>query len=162
MEPAPEPEPFFPATYVKASLFDDEPEQLTLAAPSPRKPSAAKKPRVVRPVVPLKDIEDWLEFAESVLGRQDIPADSLASHFTTLSDLSGHEDQLQIYMGMDPFQLLGRALPLARHRGRHRRPARLLPLGTPIRPGLRRWWLRPPARKPPVGPARLGRGRRPS
>ena len=38
----------FPATYVKASLFDDEPEQLTLAAAAPRKPSAAKKPRVVR------------------------------------------------------------------------------------------------------------------
>ena len=85
VEPAPEPEPFFPPTYVKASLFDDEPEQLTLAA-APRKPSPAKKPRVVRPQVPLKDFEDWLEFAESVLGRQDIPEDSLAGHFTTLSD----------------------------------------------------------------------------
>jgi hypothetical protein len=110
-ELAPEPEPFFPATYVKASLFEDEPEQLTLTAPSPRKPSAAKKPRVVRPVVPLKDFEDWLEFAESVLGREDIPEDSLASHFTTLSDLAGHEDQLHIYMGMDPFQLLGERFP---------------------------------------------------
>jgi hypothetical protein len=110
-EPAPETSPMFPATYVKASLFDDEPEQLTLAAPSPRKPSAAKKPRVVRPMVPLKDFEDWLEFAESVLGREDIPEDSLASHFTTLSDLSGHEDQLHIYMGMDPFQLLGERFP---------------------------------------------------
>ena len=65
---------FFPATYVKASLFDDEPEQLTLADPSPRKPSAAKKPRSSAAPVPLKDFEDWLEFAESVLGRQDIPA----------------------------------------------------------------------------------------
>ena len=162
VEPAPEPELFFPATYVKASLFDDEPEQLTLTAPSPRKPSAGKKPRVVRPVVPLKDIEDWLEFAESVLGREDIPEDSLASHFTTLSDLSGHEDQLQIYMGMDPFYRLSERFPWLDTGGRHRRPARLLPLGTPIRSGLRRWWLRPAARKPPVGPARLGRGRRPS
>ena len=101
MESAPAPEPFFPPTYVKASLFDDEPEQLTLAAAAPRQPSP-KKPKVVRrPVVPLKDVEDWLEFAESVLGRQDIPADSLAGHFTTLSGLSGYEDQLEPYMGMD-------------------------------------------------------------
>ena len=57
-------------------------------------------------MVPLKDFEDWLEFAESVLGRQDIPADSLAGHFTTLSDLSDYEDQLEIYMGMDPFHRL--------------------------------------------------------
>jgi hypothetical protein len=100
VEPAPEPSTVFPATYVKASLFDDEPEQLTLAA-APRKPSPAKKPRVVRPVVPLKDIEDWLEFAESVLGRQDIPEDSLIADFKRLSDLADYEDQLQIYMGMD-------------------------------------------------------------
>ena len=96
---------------MKASLFDDEPEQLTLAAAAPRQPSP-KKPKVVRrPVVPLKDVEDWLEFAESVLGRQDIPADSLAGHFTTLSDLSGYEDQLEPYMGMDSFQRLGQRFP---------------------------------------------------
>jgi hypothetical protein len=111
LEPAPEPGPFFAPAYVKASLFGDEPEQLTLAAPSPRKPGAAKKPRIVRPVVPLKDFEDWLEFAESVLGRQDIPKGSLAEHFTTLSDLSNHENQLVIYMGMDSFQLLGQRFP---------------------------------------------------
>ncbi|MGZ3392331.1 MAG: class I SAM-dependent DNA methyltransferase, partial [Isosphaeraceae bacterium] len=110
-ESAPAPEPFFPPAYVKASLFDDEPEQLTLAAAAPRQPSP-KKPKVVRrPVVPLKDVEDWLEFAESVLGREDIPEDSLVGHFTRLKDLSGYEDQLQIYMGMDPFQLLGQRFP---------------------------------------------------
>lgn len=109
-EPAPEPEPFFPLTYVKASLFDDEPEQLTLAA-SPRKPSPAKKPRVVRPVVPLKDFEDWLEFAESVLGHEDIPADSLVAGFKHLSELSEYEDQLPIYMGMDPFYRLAERFP---------------------------------------------------
>ncbi len=111
VEPSPEAEPFFPATYVKASLFDDEPEQLTLATAAPRRPSQ-KKPKVARrPVVPLKDFEDWLEFAEAVLGRQDIPADSLAGHFTTLSDLSGYEDQLEIYMGMDPFYRLSERFP---------------------------------------------------
>ena len=111
VEPAPDPSPVFPATYVKASLFDDDPEQLTLAAASPRKPSPAKKPRVIRPVVPLKDIEDWLEFAESVLGRQDIPEDSLVADFKHLSELSDYEDQLQIYMGMDPFYRLAERFP---------------------------------------------------
>ncbi len=110
-ELAPEPEPFFPPTYVKASLFDDEPEQLTLAAVAPRKPSPKKPKGVRRTQVPLKDFGDWLEFAESVLGREDIPADSLAGHFTTLSDLSGYEDQLEIYMGMDPFYRLSERFP---------------------------------------------------
>ena len=110
-EPALEPEPFFPAPYVKASLFDDEPEQLILAVPSPRKPSPTKKPRVVRPVVPLKDFEDWLEFAESVLGREDIPEDSLVADFKRLSELAEYEDQLQIYMGMDPFYRLSERFP---------------------------------------------------
>jgi hypothetical protein len=111
VEPDPEPEPFFAPTFVKASLFDDEPEQLTLAAAAPRKPSP-KKPKVARRTqVPLKEFGDWLEFAESVLGRQDIPVDSLARHFTTLSDLSGYEDQLEIYMGMDPFYRLSERFP---------------------------------------------------
>ena len=139
----------FPATYVKASLFDDEPEQLTLAA-APRKPSPAKKPRVVRPVVPLKDIEDWLEFAESVLGRQDIPEDSLVADFKRLSDLAEYEDQLQIYMGMDPFQGLGERFPWLDTVADIADPARLLPLGTPLRPGLQRRGLRSPARQPSV------------
>ena len=95
---------------MKASLFDDEPEQLTLAG-SPRKPSPAKKPRAVRPVVPLKDFEDWLEFAESVLGHEDIPADSLVAVFKHLSELSEYEDQLPIYMGMDPFYRLSERFP---------------------------------------------------
>ncbi|HKI18548.1 MAG TPA: DNA methyltransferase, partial [Isosphaeraceae bacterium] len=111
VELAPKAEPFFPATYVKASLFDDEPEQLTLAAATPRKPSAAKKPRIVRPVVPLRDFEDWLEFAESVLGRQDIPEDSLIADFKRLSELADYEDQLEIYMGMDPFYRLAERFP---------------------------------------------------
>ena len=111
VQPVPDLSHVFPATYVKASLFDDEPEQLTLATAGPRKPSAAKKPRVVRPVVPLKDFEDWLEFAESVLGRQDIREDSLIADFKRLSDLSDYEDQLEIYMGMDPFYRLPDRFP---------------------------------------------------
>jgi hypothetical protein len=112
-EPAPiDPSPVFPVTYVKVSLFDDdEPEQPTLTAPAPRK-QTPKKPRVAhRPVVPLKDFEDWLEFAESVLGREDIPTDSLVASFTRLGDLASYEDQLEIYMAMDPFYRMAERFP---------------------------------------------------
>ena len=78
----------FPATYVKASLFDDEPVQLTLADGAPRK-TAPRKPKVTRRAqVALKDLEDWLDFAESVLGRQDIPQDSLVGEFHNLADIT--------------------------------------------------------------------------
>ncbi|MGD0560262.1 MAG: DNA methyltransferase, partial [Streptosporangiaceae bacterium] len=109
---APKPSPAgFPDVYVQGSFLDDEPEQLTLAEAAPRK-SARLKPRVVRrSVVALKDFEDWLEFAESILGRQDIPADSLVADFKYLSELSDYEDQLEIYMGMDPFYRLPERFP---------------------------------------------------
>jgi hypothetical protein len=111
VEPEPDdPSPVFPTTYVKASLFDDEPEQLTLAEAVPRKPTS-KKPRITRRVVPLKDFEDWLEFAESLLGRQNIPEDSLVVDFKLLSELSDYEDELAIYMGMDPFYRLSERFP---------------------------------------------------
>ena len=49
-------------------------------------------------------------------------------------------------------------LSLASHGHRDRPGPRLLPLGTPLRPGLRRRRLRPPTRKPALGPSPLGRG----
>jgi hypothetical protein len=113
LEPV-DPSPVFPNTYVKASLFEDEPEQLTLAAVSPRKTSVAKKLKVTsRAAVPLKGFEDWLEFAESVLGRQGVAPDSLASHFTSLSEMEEYEDKLEsdFYMHMDPVWRLGERFP---------------------------------------------------
>ena len=110
VEPAPEPGPF-PGHLREGVPLRREPEQLTLAAAAPRKPRREEAHASPAAPVPLKDFEDWLEFAESVLGRQDIPADSLAGHFTTLSDLSDYEDQLEIYMGMDPFYRLAERFP---------------------------------------------------
>ena len=109
-ESALEPSPVFPAIYVKASLSDDEPEQLTLAAPFQRKPSPAKTSRRSprRPAPALRRLAD---FAESVFGRQDIPEDSLIADFKRLSHLSDDEDQLQIDMGMDPFDRLSERFP---------------------------------------------------
>ena len=110
----PEPDrvgPAFPTTYVKASLFDDEPVQLTLADGAPRK-TAPRKPKVIhRAQVALKDIEDWLDFAESVLGRQDIPQDSLVGEFHNLADITKYEDQLEPWMGMDSFPELATRFP---------------------------------------------------
>jgi hypothetical protein len=109
----PEPQPLvFPPTYFKPSLFDDdEPVQLTLADGAPRK-TAPRKPKITRRAqVPLKDIEDWLDFAESVLGRQDIPQDSLVGEFHNLADITQYEDQLEPWMGMDSFPELATRFP---------------------------------------------------
>ena len=110
----PEPEPIdstFPATYVRASLFDDEPVQLTLADGAPRR-ITPRKPKITRRAqVPLKDLEDWLDFAESVLGRQDIPQDSLVGEFHNLADITKYEDQLEPWMGMDSFPELATRFP---------------------------------------------------
>jgi len=110
----PEPEivdPTFPVTYVKASLFDDEPVQLTLADGAPHK-GAPRKPKITRRAqMPLKDLEDWLDFAESVLGRQDIPQDSLVGEFHNLADITKYEDQLEPWMGMDSFPGLAARFP---------------------------------------------------
>lgn len=54
-----------------------------------------------REVVPLAGLDDWLEFAESLLGTQEVPAGSLISEFESLSELSPYEDDLPDYMGMD-------------------------------------------------------------
>jgi hypothetical protein len=114
--PAPSPgpaEPFlFPPTYFKDALFgDDQPVQLSLGDGAPRK-TAPRKPKIIRrPQVALKDIEDWLDFAESVLGRQDIPEDSLVGEFHNLADITEYEDELEPWMGMDSFTELAARFP---------------------------------------------------
>jgi hypothetical protein len=112
--PSPEPaEPFlFPPTYFKDALFgDNEPVQLSLGDGAPRK-TAPRKPKITRrPQVALKDLEDWLDFAESVLGRQDIPEDSLVGEFHNLADITEYEDELEPWMGMDSFTELATRFP---------------------------------------------------
>ncbi|MEU8674422.1 class I SAM-dependent DNA methyltransferase [Streptomyces sp. NPDC048560] len=51
--------------------------------------------------VSLADLDDWLSFAESLLGKHDVPADSLVSAFETLDELSPYEDALPGLMGME-------------------------------------------------------------
>ncbi|MDT0608692.1 class I SAM-dependent DNA methyltransferase [Streptomyces lancefieldiae] len=66
-----------------------------------------------RPVIPLASLDDWLDFAESLLGTDDVPADSLVSQFDTLAELERYEDELPEWMGMERFTSLVSRYPWA-------------------------------------------------
>ncbi|WP_329521374.1 class I SAM-dependent DNA methyltransferase [Spirillospora sp. NBC_01491] len=109
----PDPEPAgFPQTWAAESLFGEESVQIPIAPPKPR-PKSNRKPQRVerRSVVPLADLDDWLDFAESLLGTSDIPEDSLGAHFASLAALGDHEEQLPAWMGMDNELKLGERYP---------------------------------------------------
>ncbi|MFR9724643.1 DNA methyltransferase [Streptomyces sp. MS19] len=102
-EPAPDPEPSTPApgdlAWQAAGLFDSpDGEQGTLAVDSDseeglRTPSAGKtrlrkqqiKEDTRRPVIPLKNLTDWIEFLEAILGSADIPDGSFLASLDGLS-----------------------------------------------------------------------------
>jgi hypothetical protein len=111
-EPAPvDPNPAFPQVWEMDSLFGETPKQLTLSPVAPKKPA---KPKVVvdrtRPV-PLRSLDDWLDFAEALLGRQDI--EGLAPKYENLSQLTDHEDQLhdEAHMNMDSWTTMHERFP---------------------------------------------------
>ncbi|MFJ4939645.1 class I SAM-dependent DNA methyltransferase [Streptomyces pseudovenezuelae] len=66
-----------------------------------------------RPVVPLAGLDDWLEFAEALIGTEDVPADSLVAEFGSLAELEPYEDALPDLMGMEHFQQLELRFPWA-------------------------------------------------
>ncbi|MFJ4627438.1 class I SAM-dependent DNA methyltransferase [Streptomyces sp. NPDC088847] len=66
-----------------------------------------------RAVVPLAGLDDWLEFAESLVGTEDVPADSLVAEFGSLAELEPYEDALPDLMGMEHFQQLELRFPWA-------------------------------------------------
>ncbi|MCT2590741.1 class I SAM-dependent DNA methyltransferase [Streptomyces sp. N2-109] len=91
-------------SYEKQDLFGGvETVEVTQADIAKRRARAGKdrtrKER--RPVIPLADLDDWLDFAESLLGTHDVPADSLITQFATLAELTPYEDALPDLMGMD-------------------------------------------------------------
>ncbi len=55
----------------------------------------------LRRLVPLRSLDDWLTFAEALVGAKDIAADSLGAHFTSLAALEEYENGLEGWMGMD-------------------------------------------------------------
>ncbi|MFE4599571.1 hypothetical protein ACFRKE_01795 [Kitasatospora indigofera] len=63
-------------------------------APKPKGPER-------RPIVPLKDLDDWLEFLEAMLGTEDVPEGTLIDTFRDLDELKSFEETLPGFMGMD-------------------------------------------------------------
>jgi hypothetical protein len=91
-----------PTVYEKVSLWDEvQPQQgkLPLKQTGARKVSVAEQ---LRQQVRLGNLDDWLTFAEALVGRADFPAESLMSQFLTLDELSVYEDSLIGPMGMTP------------------------------------------------------------
>ncbi|KUN90262.1 restriction endonuclease [Streptomyces bungoensis] len=88
--------------------FAAEPQQMTLTRDSVSRRRTGRRAEQVkgqrREVIALASLEDWLDFAEALLGTQDVPSESLVSTFETLDDLSVYEDELPEWMGMDRFQ----------------------------------------------------------
>ncbi|MYW52569.1 class I SAM-dependent DNA methyltransferase [Streptomyces sp. SID8376] len=66
-----------------------------------------------RQVIALASLDDWLDFAESLLGTQDVAADSLVAQFDTLDELERYEDELPEWMGMERFTSLESRYPWA-------------------------------------------------
>ncbi|WP_238010342.1 DNA methyltransferase [Dactylosporangium sp. AC04546] len=90
-----------PESFAVQDLFGQTaPQQLEL----PTKPTGIRKMTLaeqLRMQVPLADLDDWLTFAEALIGRSDIPPDSLVSDFESLSELGDYEGDLVGLMGMD-------------------------------------------------------------
>ncbi|MBL1095718.1 Eco57I restriction-modification methylase domain-containing protein [Streptomyces coffeae] len=90
--------------------FAAEPKQMALTRDSVSRRRTGRRVEQVkgqrRPVIPLTNLDDWLDFAEALLGTQDVPDESFVSTFETLDDLYVYEEELPEWMGMDRFQWL--------------------------------------------------------
>ncbi|MFG3159805.1 Eco57I restriction-modification methylase domain-containing protein [Streptomyces sp. NPDC048232] len=90
--------------------FSAEPQQMTLTRDSVSRRRTGRRAEQVkgqrREVIPLAGLDDWLDFAEALLGTQDVPSESLVSAFETLDDLSVYEGELPEWMGMERFHRL--------------------------------------------------------
>ncbi|MEW2275392.1 class I SAM-dependent DNA methyltransferase [Streptomyces griseofuscus] len=90
--------------------FTAEPQQMTLTRDSVSRRRTGRRAEQIRgerrDVIALADLDDWIDFAEALLGTQDVPEESLVPMFQTLKRLSDYEDELPEWMGMDRFQSL--------------------------------------------------------
>ncbi|MEU4581192.1 class I SAM-dependent DNA methyltransferase [Kitasatospora aureofaciens] len=78
--------------------------ELTKQAVERRRSTGRRKEairEVRRSVIALASLDDWLDFAEALLGTHEVPAESLVSAFETLKELTPYEDALPDLMGMD-------------------------------------------------------------
>lgn len=83
---------------------DDSVVEVKQVRPRARNQATAPKPKAPerRPIVPLKDLDDWLEFLEALLGTADVPEGTLIDSFKDLEALKSFEETLPSFMGMDP------------------------------------------------------------
>jgi hypothetical protein len=54
-----------------------------------------------RAIVPLEELDDWLEFLEAMLGAADVPKGTFLDDLDNLEDLKAFEETLPGFMGMD-------------------------------------------------------------
>ncbi|BFO17168.1 hypothetical protein SHKM778_35560 [Streptomyces sp. KM77-8] len=102
-----------PESYEKTDLFG-EVQVVEVKSKAARGGSRKEQIRGERrPVIALASLDDWLDFAESLLGTQDVAADSLGAHFNTLDEIERHEDELPEWMGMERFTSLESRYPWA-------------------------------------------------
>ncbi|MGX4688661.1 class I SAM-dependent DNA methyltransferase [Streptomyces sp. JNUCC 63] len=100
-------------TYESEDLFGDV-QVVEVKSKSARGGSRKEQIRGERrPVIALASLDDWLDFAESLLGTQDVAADSLVAQFDTLDELERYEDELPEWMGMERFTSLESRYPWA-------------------------------------------------
>ncbi|MEU2599706.1 class I SAM-dependent DNA methyltransferase [Streptomyces hirsutus] len=100
-------------TYESEDLFGDV-QVVEVKAKAARGGSRKEQIRGERrAVIPLASLDDWLDFAESLLGTQDVAADSLVAQFGTLDELERYEDELPEWMGMERFTSLESRYPWA-------------------------------------------------
>src|SRR5699024_3599939 len=82
---------------------ESEPETEKLRAKPRSFGKGGRKPQLLqrRPKLPLKDLDDWLDFLEAMLGVRDIPEGTLIDQLETLDLLQELEENLQDFMGME-------------------------------------------------------------
>ncbi|WP_067181595.1 hypothetical protein [Microtetraspora niveoalba] len=114
--PVPKPAPRFVETM---ALFAVGPEQTTIwdlestadddavvefkkVGPKEQKKAAKPKTPHKRRIVPLKDLDDWLEFLEAMLGTAEVPEGTLLDASKSLDELKKFEQTIPPFMGMDP------------------------------------------------------------
>jgi hypothetical protein len=106
-----DPDPAFPQVWEMDSLFGETTKQLTLTPSVPKKAAKAKVVVDRTQPVALRNLDDWLDFAEALLGRQDI--EGLAPKYENLSQLTDHEDQVhdEAHMNMDSWVTMRERFP---------------------------------------------------
>ncbi|WP_328739153.1 class I SAM-dependent DNA methyltransferase [Streptomyces erythrochromogenes] len=97
--------------------FGTEAKQLSLTQEDVAKRRMGRRKEAIteqrRAVIPLANLDDWLDFAESLLGTQDVPSESLVAAFESLTELTPYEDALPDLMGMDRSYWLESRFPWA-------------------------------------------------